>query len=571
MSISNTIGSFQKVLSNFRFSAPSSFSEDFAQKRFNKKFEKPNSDHQDALRSHCWESWLSNDENLPRIFLPSGEWYKCRHNLHRCLPDIRVDDFTFPKGSEWIATRGQNSIEARLARSRWTCTNDNWGLFSSICYRHKALKRAVRRRYNAWYQKQGFDLPQRSSDTFLYDSFRHDQRGVGFAVFQWKLSRLTEIVHGSRFSTVPKNNEKVRPINIEPFGNILTQRSIGLSIRAFLLSHYDIDLDKIPDLHKVRIKNVDEIATIDLKDASDSISMDLVRFLLPKRIVSLIEKSRSDMVLGPDDNYHVIKKVSSMGNGFTFELMTLILFTICRVLDDKATVFGDDIIINIEKSNRLIELLQEVGLKVNTDKSFTDGPFRESCGANYHRDEGYVESFDFLWPESPGDCVVLYNKCVRLSLKYPSFKKLKDALYRSVPEIALQQGYSREFVDVNYENLLEYSFNENGALVPSLGIPSFYVCEHEKQKGGIRVPKKFRRLLAELCYDPRDFTAIVGYEFRSELASPTRAHLTYHWAKYEMYLSAGRKAKDVLTSKGKWVEVLYLTSAHACFRASALG
>lgn len=46
-------------------------------------------------------------------------------------------------------------------------------------------------------------------------------------------------------------------------------------------------------------------------------------------------------------------------------------------------VFGDDLIVRVEDVTRTVSVLEAVGLKVNRHKSFTEGPFRESCGGDY--------------------------------------------------------------------------------------------------------------------------------------------------------------------------------------------
>lgn len=559
-----TIRAFQKILPQFRFDQASSFSEAFAQDRYTKKMEVPDSSRSNDRKSLCWDNWIKNDESLPGIGLPLSEWYKARNFLHESLGQYRQTKLRFPKGSELEPTRGQNSVEARLAQSRWTCTYDNFDAFVSVCYQHKALKRAARRRYERWFRRKQFDITMKSANRIVYEKFRNS-RNPGREIFAWKLSMVTTLVHGSRFSTVPKNNEKDRPINVEPFGNTLTQLQMGSWLRTEILRIFGLDLDRLADLHRIRIKDVEEIATIDLKDASDSISVELCRFLLPKRIFHKLQEYRSQMVLGLDRSYHMTKKISSMGNGFTFELMTLILLSVCKVLDHEATVFGDDIIIRRDKAARLIVLLSDVGLKVNMEKSFTDGPFRESCGGNYHQDEGYVESYDFHYPESIGDCVLVWNKVRRLSRLYPSFKKLRDTLYRSLPN-ALHGGPDPNFDSCEAIDLIGNGFKGESS---SVNFPLKFVTD---LVGNREVSSKIKAKLDSLCYDADRFRLYPGFEFKPELRSKTTrtVNRSRQWAKYEMYLASGRVSKDVITSRGEWVTVWFVASDHANFRVRGL-
>lgn len=557
MVIKDTIRVYEKVLNSHRFKAPKSFSEDFAIKRFLKKFQEP--DPSSNLSEKCFSDWLENDD-LPclryRRLLP--EWYKARALLHDALKHFSTAEFRLPKGSEFIPTRGNNSLEARLCSSDWTVTRDCFPAFSKLCYSHKGFRRAVRRRYHNWYIQRGFDISRRASDKLLWERL-----GDPFAIFSWKLERVVTFVEGSRFSSVPKNNEARRPINIEPFGNILVQSSIGLGLKR-ALGEFDIKLDEVPDLHRWRISQPG-IATIDLKNASDRISLDLCRFLLPRRVFTSLVKARSPFVLGLDDNYHLVKKISSMGNGFTFELMSLILTAICRVLDSTATVFGDDIIISQETAPRLIQLLEDVGLQVNRDKSFIDGPFRESCGANYHSEEGYIESYDFMWPENIHDCVMILNKCFRLR-KYPAFYELYHRLVRCTPP-ALQGGPDTRFEETP---LLELLPKWDGEAVRPTPFPPFFITPRVKRKR--RVPDIVASLLRDLSYNPEDFYIVTGFRKIDELRSPTIKDLSNrrHWAKYEMYLYSGRRAKDIREGFGKWVEYQIISSGSEHFRTRTL-
>jgi hypothetical protein len=72
-----------------------------------------------------------------------------------------------------------------------------------------------------------------------------------------------------------------------------------------------------------------------------------------------------------------------MGNGSTFVLETLIFAGACYAVGSKDfSVYGDDIIIETELFDDLVAFLRFLGFKLNHQKSYTAGPFRESCGVN---------------------------------------------------------------------------------------------------------------------------------------------------------------------------------------------
>lgn len=538
----STIRAYQGSLASWNFENSTSYSESFAISRFKKKYERPDPKKDEALADKCWQDFIQFDHQLPsRVTLPSGEWYKARYKLHAWLRgDFSRYPIDFPKGSSFNATKGFNSIESRLCRGKWTCTSENFNEFSRVVHGHKALKRAFRKRYTRWYREQNFDLTEQQAQRQLWNAFKGMPNGP-FLVFQWKLERITSFVRGSRFSTVPKNNKKRRPINIEPLGNILVQRQQGNFLRDVLLQQ-GIDLDTLADHHKNRIRDSD-VATIDLSNASDSNSVALLEFLLPKKVFKQLSASRSSLLLGADGEYHTLNKMSSMGNGYTFELMTLVLTALCRVLDENATVFGDDIIINKKQAPRLIELLTEVGWVVNEEKSFIDGPFRESCGANYHDVHGYIKSYDFLYPTTIADCANILNKAYALR-EYHNFGVLYEHLRRQTPK-ALRGG---PFHGTLIETFATLGDHED--------IPLYFACESKGQPVSRKRAKKAKK---EWCIN--EVSTFKALRYIPQLASRTVNDLNpnWHWGKYEMYLHAGRISDDIVTGSGSWaLEDVYL-------------
>lgn len=548
----STISAFQKTLQKFAFAKPVTFSEEFAQKRFHKKFEVPCNESATARTEKCWSDWIHYDQSIQGFKSPLlfPELYRARVK-NVVLHPVRYDTYDLPKGSEFVATMGQNSVESRLSRSVWTCTKDNFDDFAKFVYKHKAMKRAFRRRYADWFSKRDVEGSMTQFDKYLFKRFQHHTK-PSWSCFLWKLSVITKFVHGSRFSQVPKNNLVNRPINIEPFGNMIVQRQVGNHLRSELNRVFGHDLDTLASEHRKKI-SLAGIATIDLKNASDSISLSFCEWFFPPHIANTLRKCRSEFILGPDGSYHKLKKISSMGNGFTFELMTWIITSVAKELDNESSVFGDDIIINATKARRLIEILECIGFTVNIEKSFIDGPFKESCGGNFHEEEGYIKSFDFRYPLNIHDCVIIYNKAKYLSAVYPSFNKLECALRRHVPR-ALQGG-------------IEDSFYKEGIYCdddqPPVILSNFF-------RTGARhnhhvMPRQVRELLLKWNYEPQEVKIFFGFHFVPELRSPTLKSLknTHHWAKYEMYLQSGRVSKDVRVGRGSWVSCLFYEVAGA--------
>lgn len=204
-------------------------------------------------------------------------------------------------------------------------------------------------------------------------------------------------VQGSKLSFVPKNVRTSRTIATEPTLNMFFQLGIGNLIRDRLKTFFGIDLSTAPDINR-RLARIGSLegshATIDLSSASDSISLKLCSNMLPPTFLSWLKLVRSPASLvEAQGGYSELYHVSTMGNGFTFPLQTLIfsaLVVAClRTLNLSAkygvdwAVFGDDIIVPTRAYELVNHILWLCGFVPNATKSFVVGPFRESCGHDY--------------------------------------------------------------------------------------------------------------------------------------------------------------------------------------------
>lgn len=196
----------------------------------------------------------------------------------------------------------------------------------------------------------------------------------------------------NRVVFVPKNYKTHRSIAAEPAQTLPFQLCIDSYLKD-RLKYEGIDLrSQKRNQELARSASVDgTYATIDLSMASDTLSYELVRSLIPKRWFSLLNSLRSICykVNDPTQEDRVIvkgryEKFSSMGNGFTFPLETLIFYAACKAIGSEApAVYGDDIVIETKLASKLISLLRFMGFYTNKEKTFVDGPFRESCGEDY--------------------------------------------------------------------------------------------------------------------------------------------------------------------------------------------
>lgn len=207
-------------------------------------------------------------------------------------------------------------------------------------------------------------------------------------------------VEGNSLSFVPKTNEIKRSICTEPNINMMFQLGFGSYIEDGLRKVFGIDLALQPDKNRelARIGSVTgQFGTIDLESASDSLGLQMLRELLPRTVVWWLEYLRSPVTSYRGSKVE-LKMVSTMGNGFTFPLQTLlfagVVVTTARLKGISLKyprnclgsfgVFGDDIIVERNLYDDVVTNLETLGFVVNRSKSFNDGSFRESCGHDYY-------------------------------------------------------------------------------------------------------------------------------------------------------------------------------------------
>lgn len=205
------------------------------------------------------------------------------------------------------------------------------------------------------------------------------------------------IVDCSRCSFVPKTKDISRMICVEPSLNMFIQLGLGTLLEKRLSNHFSCDLSSQPEVNRrlAYLGSKDgSFATIDLSSASDSISLNLCKEIFPSWFFETLCELRSPNVK-LDDTIVPLNMISTMGNGFTFPLQTMIFSCLIRAayhntglpILDGARVnwacFGDDLICDTKAYRNVIRLLSILGFSINSEKSFFEGPFRESCGTDW--------------------------------------------------------------------------------------------------------------------------------------------------------------------------------------------
>jgi len=209
-----------------------------------------------------------------------------------------------------------------------------------------------------------------------------------------------KVVDHNKLSFVNKNQDVARTICTEPSINMWMQLGMGNILKKRLLRKYGIDFRVQPIVNQRMAKLsslLDHLSTIDLESASDSLGMRMMDEVFPCGFMRMLRRLRSPKCRLPDGSFVELSMVSTMGNGFTFPLQTLLFAASCTVVlrylaipcnstgwceERNMSVFGDDIIIDNRATRLLIHLLEMLGFVVNKGKTYVEGPFRESCGAD---------------------------------------------------------------------------------------------------------------------------------------------------------------------------------------------
>lgn len=228
------------------------------------------------------------------------------------------------------------------------------------------------------------------------------------------------VVRGNRWDSVPKNALTDRSIGLEPGVNVYLQLGVAAEMQL-PLARCGVDLACQQRRHRDLARDALRLglATLDESMASDLWATQAVKFLLAQagHWYDLLDSIRSRFTL-VNGKWVRLEKFSSMGNGFTFPLQTILFYAITREIvgeEGVVSVFGDDIICPSDRALDVLAALRFFGHKPNIAKTHFDGSFRESCGEDYLYGRPVRPHFLKEWPCSPRDWIALHNGLVRRS------------------------------------------------------------------------------------------------------------------------------------------------------------
>jgi len=214
-----------------------------------------------------------------------------------------------------------------------------------------------------------------------------------------------------KVTPVPKTLKGPRIIAIEPVCMQYTQQAIRRCLYDILESsrmsagHVNFTDQSINQSMALIASTDGSLATIDLSEASDRVPRDLALRMFDGNpdLRDAIDACRSTHAKLPDGTIiGPLKKFASMGSALCFPIESMYFYTVCILallrehnlpvtshnafkVSRDVFVYGDDIIVPSDKAVAVLRYLQLFGCKVNQNKTFWHGYFRESCGLDAYK------------------------------------------------------------------------------------------------------------------------------------------------------------------------------------------
>lgn len=280
--------------------------------------------------------------------------------------------------------------------------------------------------------------------------------------------QLAEMIELPRYKSgtakvvlVPKDSRGPRLISCEPLEYQWIQQGLGRALSAHIESHPltsgRVNFSSQEYNRSLALQSsIDRsYATLDLKDASDRNSLELVRSLFAgcNKLLRALESCRTEATILPDGRRVPLVKFAPMGSACCFPVEAICFWALAvaaRCVEERLTfeeaasqvyVYGDDIIVPTHAADSCIRILEECYLKVNLDKSCIKGFFRESCGMDAFKGVEITPTrVKSLWSNTPSDghayaSYVSYLNSFRVKGYHETFEFLRNAITRTYGSI----------------------------------------------------------------------------------------------------------------------------------------
>jgi hypothetical protein len=287
---------------------------------------------------------------------------------------------------------------------------------------------------------------------------------------------------------VPKDSRGPRLISCEPLEYQWIQQGLGrklashLEAHRFTKGHVNFTCQNVNRELALESSLTQEWVTLDMKEASDRVSLELVKELFRDvpDLLDALTATRTSATKLPDGSEVQLNKFAPMGSCLCFPVEAFVFYALAvsAIMNDygwsrsdarrAVYVYGDDIIVRREVYPCLLQRLPEFGLMLNDGKCCTAGSFRESCGCDAYKgvDVTPIKLRSVWYPRRRIDIGVL-----------SSYVALSNAAYKN--------GYMRvasriESLVTKVTGPLPVFSNEN---IGGLGFVRPDACTHVQAKG----------------------------------------------------------------------------------------
>jgi len=292
-----------------------------------------------------------------------------------------------------------------------------------------------------------------------------------------RLGRLEELETGTaKVVLVPKDSRGPRLISCEPLEKQWIQGGQQRKLYAHLercsltAGHVNFTDQAINRRLALESSQTQKLVTLDMKDASDRVSLSLVEQLFQgTEWYSALVASRSAETRLPDGTIVKLAKFAPMGSAVCFPVEALCFYALAigvlvvhrqipwRVARESVWVYGDDIICRSEDYATLLNHFPKYGLMFNPGKCCTSGFFRESCGCDAYKGVDVTPiRLRKVWNHcTPNDATQLVSYVELHNSMYSTgyrgicayIRKMVETLYGQLPDVVYKRSRDEDFQD----------------------------------------------------------------------------------------------------------------------------
>jgi hypothetical protein len=206
-----------------------------------------------------------------------------------------------------------------------------------------------------------------------------------------------EVESKARVLLVPKDSRGPRLISCEPLEFQWVQQGLGRAIVDWVerhrLTRWNVHFtNQQPSQFGALLgSSTGRYSTLDLKEASDRVTVGLVKLLFPSNVFRYLDACRSLGTTLPSGKSIELQKFAPMGSALCFPVMALTIWSLLSSSSSDADarksilVYGDDVVVRADQTANAITTLESFGLLINRDKTCDHGFFRESCGMDAYK------------------------------------------------------------------------------------------------------------------------------------------------------------------------------------------